>query len=270
MDYIALYREERQKVKSSIQKYDSRHNDISNKALVDKTSRTSNPKDFNDSFSFEFQKVDLESFRVGNISNIYYIPDFLSDIEHDKILEFVDMEGQASETWKKLRLRKLQCWGGRPPNNVNDDFINEPLPLWLQSISEALVACNIFSTALTPNHVLINQYEANGGIFHHTDGPLYYNKVGIISLGSPTIMTFRPRIKTEDIGNIISTDVASVLLLPKSLLVFSDDVYDNYMHGIECSDNPIVTIGQPVECINLKFIENHNLKEGDQVRLLLD
>jgi len=41
-----------------------------------------------------------------------------------------------------------------------------------------------------PNHILLNSYEEGQGIAPHKDGPLYENKVAIISLGSADDLHF--------------------------------------------------------------------------------
>jgi hypothetical protein len=38
-----------------------------------------------------------------------------------------------------------------------------------------------------PNHVLINHYPKGIGIFSHLDGPLYYPKVLVYSIGTAII-----------------------------------------------------------------------------------
>jgi hypothetical protein len=72
------------------------------------------------------------------------------------------------------------------------------------------------------------------GIMHHTDGPIYYDCVAILSLNSPTVMTFRPRLSAEEIGlaGTPSADTLAIVLRARSLLVFRADAYHKYMHGI--------------------------------------
>lgn len=62
-------------------------------------------------------------------------------------------------------------------------------------------------------------------------------------------MTFRPNLRPHEIGCLDGSDICSVLLRPRSLLVFSDDMYVDYMHGIE----PVLTdvIGENPLCLNL-------------------
>lgn len=67
---------------------------------------------------------------------------------------------------------------------------------------------------------------------NHKDGPLYFPWVNSMSLKSPCLIRFtRP-------------GYASLLLLlePRSSLIFADDAYTEYMHGIEDSDSDTILL----------------------------
>lgn len=150
--------------------------------------------------------------------------------------------------------------------------VREELPPWLADISEVLVERKIFPSSLAPNHVLINQYQPGEGIMHHTDGPLYHDCVVILTLGFPAVMSFQPRLTTEQIGSasqnstnsifnenhsnsnendvdkianapIITTGACSILLRPNSLLYFSNEAYSSYLHGIDTWDHVLTEEG---------------------------
>lgn len=115
------------------------------------------------------------------------------------------------------------------------------------------------------DHVLINQYEATEGILHHTDGPVYLDTVAILSLSSSCLMTFRNKFNSEDIGkdDSVSEDVFSVLLQPRSLLVFSGIIYTQFMHGIaDGTDGICQIVGSTAPCINMTLA---NVIEGQKV-----
>lgn len=73
----------------------------------------------------------------------------------------------------------------------------------------------------------------------HQDGPAYFPVVAILSLGSPVVMDFTPhsRLKscadelTENIDDKDSNGTThqphpfSILLMPRSLLIFKDEAY---------------------------------------------
>nr|CAD1833131.1 unnamed protein product [Ananas comosus var. bracteatus] len=134
------------------------------------------------------------------------------------------------------------------------------VPAWLTKITERICA----QTGLFPspiNHVLINEYLPDQGIMPHQDGPAYFPVVAILSLGSPAVIDFTPhqRIK-ECTPAAVETEVSkerdrlssttefaceekddhhhlcSLLLMPRSLFVFKDRAYSDYLHGIEDSD----------------------------------
>ena len=95
---------------------------------------------------------------------------------------------------------------------------------------------------------------------HHTDGPTYVDRVGIISLGTPAVLSFRPKLSAQDIGISAAGDVAEVLLQPRSLLVFGKDAYRDYMHGITA--HSFDCIGEYAPCLNKA---QATVSDGDMV-----
>jgi alkylated DNA repair protein alkB family protein 6 len=85
--------------------------------------------------------------------------------------------------------------------------------------------------------VLLNCYESGQGIFPHKDGPLYYPRVCILSLGSHTTMHFYRTLadavceKQEDPDS--HRPVCSVYLPPRSLFIFTEELYTDYFHAIQ-------------------------------------
>lgn len=184
-----------------------------------------------------------KEYRVGTVESIYYIPNAISPVQELQIMESIACSAlHGCNVWKSLKNRRLQLWGGNKENM-------ESLPAWLNDISESLVECGTFSSSDKPNHVLINEYEAGGGIIHHTDGPVYRDNVAILSLESPCLMTFKHKLESHEIGQHNSDDVFSILLQPRSVLIFKDDVYTRFMHGIENVRSD--TIGASAPCLNM-------------------
>jgi alkylated DNA repair protein alkB family protein 6 len=60
---------------------------------------------------------------------------------------------------------------------------------------------------------------------HHTDGPAYFPRVAILTLDGSAALSFKKSIKDKANQNII--------LFPKSLLIFEDELYRSYLHGID-------------------------------------
>ncbi|KAG5631671.1 hypothetical protein H5410_003388 [Solanum commersonii] len=52
----------------------------------------------------------LGEFRVGSVPTVFYIPDFITESEHDHLLKTI-YDGPISK-WKSLTNRRLQSWDG--------------------------------------------------------------------------------------------------------------------------------------------------------------
>ncbi|CAI7838780.1 unnamed protein product, partial [Closterium sp. NIES-53] len=158
--------------------------------------------------------------------------------------------------WKNVTGRRLQNWGGV----LHDKgLIAQPLPQWLQSFTSRLSA-DLRSVFPSPiNHVLVNEYQEGQGIMPHQDGPAYFPCVAILSLGLPGTMAFSPHQRllecreereggAEEAGDgkdemgqeeagkrDLSGDALvmreSAALPPRSLLVFKDQAYTDYLHA---------------------------------------
>ncbi|KAM1752914.1 hypothetical protein ACFX1T_005408 [Malus domestica] len=196
------------------------------------------------------RKVTLDDFKVGSVPTLIYIPDFITDNEQTMLLNKI-YEGPVSK-WKSLKNRRLQNWGGIVHEK---GLLPQDLPSWLTKIT-----CKIYEESglfpLPINHVLINEYLPNQGIMAHQDGPAYYPVVAILSLESPVVMDFTPHSRltlckstcanavedtNSDAGVInINTDKSMnelhpfpVILMPRSLLIFKDKAYSDYLHAIK-------------------------------------
>lgn len=130
-------------------------------------------------------------------------------------------------------------------------LISQPIPAWLSSITEKIAKeTNLFPAPI--NHVLVNEYLPGQGITSHQDGPVYYPVVAILSLGAPTLMHFTPHVRLTEANNDENPDgllepsqktqggrdhpvqaTCSLVLMPRSLLVFKDSAYTEYLHGID-------------------------------------
>ncbi len=109
------------------------------------------------------------------------------------------------------------------------------------------------------NCAIIHKYDANApggpqGVFPHTDGPWNSSRVVILSLASPILMKFYPPITcrnglnpTED--EELHEPILSLYLRPRSILVFSEELY-RYYHGIEAVE--VDTI--PSNCMNASLV----------------
>jgi alkylated DNA repair protein alkB homolog 6 len=205
-------------------------------------------------------RADAARFPLGSIPTLHYLPDAIRADDATAIIHFIEtgaIEGGQS-VWQMLRTRRLQCWGGQPPDALNAKVTLEPLPTWLDHLIDSLISVGIFDSEKhdhtlgipccpRPNHVLINEYQPHQGIIHHTDGPRYFPQVAIISLGSPCVFSFRTKLASHQIGEHDAGDVVQLVLQPNSILLFSGELYSSHLHGLEC-DSIEATVGE--NCIN--------------------
>jgi alkylated DNA repair protein alkB homolog 6 len=265
MDFRKLLREEREKARQTNQ---SSGCDGAEKILSIRTKSeelTLKQKDSsakeegsNNKVKFNFNSFILDSCKIGTAESIYYVPNAIESVTELHLIESVAFSGsRRKNAWIQLKNRRLQSWGKNVTGEVQDD---DTLPGWLQDIATALVDTSIFKDTDLPDHVLINEYCAGDGILHHTDGPSYRDVVAILSLGSPCLMTFKKKLESRSIGNGDMGDVFSVLLQPRSLLVFTDTVYSHFMHGIDCGMSDIVGASAP--CWNMAQAA---VSEGEEV-----
>ncbi|KAG6579923.1 alkylated DNA repair protein alkB [Phytophthora cinnamomi] len=176
-------------------------------------------------------KIDIEEFRRGPISGVYYIPNWITQDEEAAILERVYAVPDDSDVWVRLKHRRLQMWGGE----VKAPFDPKPLPQWLMQISQTLVDAGIFSEEKKPNHALINEYGVGDCIMPHEDGPAYYPFVSIVSTGAECRVTFEPHRALESSLATASEVVPhfDFQLERRSLLLFTGEAYTRYLHSID-------------------------------------
>ncbi|XP_039829353.1 alpha-ketoglutarate-dependent dioxygenase alkB homolog 6-like isoform X2 [Panicum virgatum] len=215
----------------------------------------------------------LADYTVGDIPTLFYVPDFISQSEQSQLLHHIYQA--PAPKWKSLKNRRLQNW----------------VPSWLTRITNRICQwAGLFPSAI--NHVLINEYHPNQGIMPHQDGPAYYPVVAIISLASPVVIDFTPHqrfkeqehtdpqnlqidelpgpVKMESNGsgshecgatNESDPASSSLMLMPCSLLIFKDQAYTDYLHGIQ--DNELHNLDKVVNlsrCPELKHLSPDSMQ----------
>lgn len=127
--------------------------------------------------------------------------------------------------------RRLKVYGGTPDSQGTHQ---RPLPTW---IDDFLTECIEPFLASTPpldetqksrkaDHVLLNEYSEGMGIGAHFDGPLYHERVLVMNLQSPATMYF------YHIHEKTLVEAFSLVLEPRSLLIFEGTLYNELKHGI--------------------------------------
>ena len=78
------------------------------------------------------------------------------------------------------------------------------------------------------NHVLVNYYQKDLGIFAHKDGPLYSPQTFVLSLNSSCVLGFY-----EDIQSYHDDRPVQEFFIDKnSLYSFKGNLYTDLLHGI--------------------------------------
>lgn len=155
--------------------------------------------------------------------------------------DIAKIETAPKPRWKQLSKRRLQTW---PSDLTKNTLLDAPLPPWLQEpIVTRLLSCptasnsgkslesHIFSDSphKSPNHVLINEYLPGQGIMPHKDGSAYHPVVCTVSLRSSLCLDIYG--SNED-GTIESKPRWKILQEPRSLLITTGELYNDFLHGI--------------------------------------
>jgi hypothetical protein len=133
---------------------------------------------------------------VGPPHGIFYLPEYVSRELEEEVIEIAHT--MPAKQWVTLRGRRLQCFGGKPTEDVAS-FKPQVLPPWVKQLCQSLTLAGVFGMEETPNHVLLNEYQPGQGIMAHTDGPFFRPRVAILSLGGPAIFRFKRRLATGEI-----------------------------------------------------------------------
>ncbi|CAI0645440.1 unnamed protein product [Colletotrichum noveboracense] len=179
----------------------------------------------------------LEDVRITKLPpSAFYVADFISEEEEQAILQKI--ADAPKPRWKQLTHRRLQTW---PSDLVQNKLIDAPLPPWLQepvvsrilSLPRATApdSSNLFTESphQRPNHVLINEYPPG-------DGPAYHPVVCTISLGASLCLNLY---QSKEDGALDPEPVWRILQEPRSLLITTDNLYTDYLHGIADTDEDV-------------------------------
>lgn len=209
---------------------------------------------------------ELKRFVVKDApQTVYYIPDFITEDEESYLLQQVYKAPKTK--WTQLSGRRLQNWGGLPhPRGM----VAEKIPDWLQDYCEKISSLGAFG-GKTANHVLVNEYKQGEGIMPHEDGPLYHPTVTTISLGSHTLLDFYKPVSCRE-GETPQTEdnryLLSLLVMPRSLLILQDEMYQHLLHGIQGRTHDLLT-EQVVNLSSTGVLLGETLTRGTRVSLTI-
>lgn len=160
----------------------------------------------------------------------YYIPNFITQLEEESILD--EIQRLPNHRWTVLSHRRLLSLPSTLAGNARDTLIATPLPNFLSDpIVTRFKSLGLFNDSPhnAPNHVLINEYEPGQGIMPHEDGPAYYPITATVSLKSHTVLEIYE--KTEN-GERNAEPTWRILQEPRSLLITTGKMYTDTLHGI--------------------------------------
>lgn len=156
--------------------------------------------------------------------DIVYAPGYVSEQEERALMHDL----ACSRSWVAVRGRRLQRVGGEVTER---GLVPAPLPSWARALCDRVARDTGVFGGRAPNHVLVNEYEPGQGIMPHQDGPAYHPAVCILSLGAPAVLRFSPKGEGAPV---------SVVLEPRSLVVFRGRAYGEMLHGIDFVESETV------------------------------
>ncbi|EAN80049.1 2OG-Fe(II) oxygenase superfamily, putative [Trypanosoma equiperdum] len=217
--------------------------------------------------------LSLEQYRVGELPDLYYIPNYISEEEEQEMMEAVRSTPRELKT--QLTKRTVQEWGCSMCETCNKSFVSDRnMPPWVEACTDMQVYDGIFTPSVFPNSVRVHEYHPHEGIAPHCDGPIYVPRVSVLSLGTPCVMFFYSRREpySEPMEHYNDTfrfkegiakesPIQSVVLEPRSLLVFAGDVFHYYPHGT--CDRKIVPLTTEVagRVVNRHLLQDPDIKE---------
>jgi alkylated DNA repair protein alkB family protein 6 len=195
---------------------------------------------------------DLSPYRVGSAPNVFYVPEYVTAAEEQALLS--QLADTPKELKNELDRRVVQEYGCSMCETCNMSFVADVnMPPWSEAVCDQLLRDGIFTPATFPNNVRVHDYHVGHGIAPHCDGPIYIPKVAIVSLKTPVVMSFyEKRAPYEDAmehyndtfkfdGKIAAEKpLFSLVLEPRSCIIFQEDVYNFHPHGI--SDKVVVSL----------------------------
>ena len=157
---------------------------------------------------------------LHSINGLTYVPNYLSQEEHDSLVKHISIS-----PWLSDIRRRVQHYGWKYDYKVRSIdysmYLGE-LPIWVFPIAQRLFRDGHIGSM--PDQMIVNEYLPGQGIAPHIDcEPCFEDTVISISLLSPIIMDF---------AKVKSSEKASVLLEPRSLVVIADDSRYKWTHGI--------------------------------------
>lgn len=187
----------------------------------------------------------------------YYIPNFISTDEEEKIL--INIYRQPPRKWTILSHRRLLSLPSTLTAPAKDTLLAMSLPGFLvEPILPRFESLDIFADSphLGPNQVIVNEYQPGKGIMPHEDGAAYHPITATLSLGGHTVLEIY---KKTDNGERETEPTWRILQEPRSLLVTTGAMYKETLHGI--SDLEVDHNLRPETIVNWSLLADANAFE---------
>ncbi|MDZ8239996.1 MAG: alpha-ketoglutarate-dependent dioxygenase AlkB [Nostoc sp. ChiQUE01a] len=169
----------------------------------------------------ETQNINLtRESDIAKISGLKYISEYITENEHDKLLENIDQQ-----TWMTNLKRRVQHYGYKydyKKRSLDSSMYLGHIPNWILNFAIRLDDDKFLQKV--PDQIIINEYQPGQGISGHIDCPSCFDKTIIsLSFGSSCIMQFTNEKTFEKIP---------ILLYPRSLIVLEGAARYEWKHGI--------------------------------------
>ena len=167
-----------------------------------------------------FDQVEAPPIDSVEIPGLTYLPDFMDQESHDRLLANVD-----SQPWLNDLKRRVQHYGYKydyKARRVDPSMRIGALPEWAMALADQLVDRGLMREL--PDQLIINEYEPGQGIASHVDCvPCFTDSIASLSLGSSCVMTFTGK----ETGHVIP-----LLLEPRSVVALRGEARYEWTHGI--------------------------------------
>ena len=158
----------------------------------------------------------MESSYVPTIPGLRYVPEYLDQEKHDRLLCAANAHG-----WRQTGGRGVQIYGYSYNHVKGGIYRVDDLPDWASDVAERL--CRDGLMPYIADQMVANEYQSGSGIFSHVDAPVFADTIVSVSLGSRCVMQFTQ----SDSGR-----QEELLVEPRSALVFSGEAREKWKHGI--------------------------------------
>ncbi|KAH8822690.1 hypothetical protein DL96DRAFT_1469718 [Flagelloscypha sp. PMI_526] len=215
----------------------------------------------------------LENYRVLPGFDVFYMPEFVSEIEEEFLIRKIRETPQPK--W-----RVTMNLGRSPPPLIiiyiggeitsKNTLLSRPMPPYLTSFPNIIgrlkdTGAFTASPHQEPNHVILNEYLPGQGIMPHEDGPAYHPMVATISLGSHAMFHYFKYKEGEKI--IDSPPLLSMLLEPRSVVITTGALYQSHLHGIREVETDSFMAGTPPRLSDLDApVDNWTMLKNAEIK----